>query len=475
MSIDKIKALSEDDTSKLEGETEFEAWVGDGYVKQRVTYERHNRHGYRIDTLGNTVANHVKGVPDDTGLTPFEKGLFTPTDCMQSVDSPENILDTGDATKAYYALDFARISGEKKLLACNYTTGCEVDVLDLATLSLESENDLSSGLDTTGTQDWFPLDVCNDGTYCYVLFQDTDASPETWCVQSYKLADFTVNTSWPATGLDLTGTGTFTLSDGQPKIIYAATDKLAVLQSWNTISSGTSAAVGIIDATDGTLDGEGAGGVTLTSTTDARGLCSNGTHVFFGVRDTSGNNVQIVSMPIASPGGSGMYSTLTGTDDIDDGSVYLGGLCCAGNTIVMTFKDDTSNVRAVSFVTNGTSIYINTSLITTGSTDVDNLWNVVFDGMDFWAHGEEDIATGETARMVRLDFVNQGSCDGADNAPYRPADSTLGTSFFSMSPDPITGGAPVGISYPMVHDGRDIWLGHTAGVVIRFSKTMLRK
>lgn len=474
MSIDRLAPWGEAGT--LESDTAFNTRVANGFVDEQVPYPTFNKIENRQDEKTNELINHsANGLVDDIGLDPFVKGLF-PADNTADITSPYCLLDTGDSSKEYYALDFTMISGAKKLLACNYITGCEVDILDIDTLSLDSENDLSGGLPTAGSEDWFPVDVCNDRTYCYVLFQDTDASPEVYRVQSYLLADMTPHADWPTEGLALTGSGSFTLSDGGPKIIYAAEDKIAVLQSWAAITAGTSPAVAIIDATDGTLDGEGAGGVSLTSSTSARGLGSDGTNVYFGVRDTSANDVQIVSMAIASPGGTGYYESLSGAGELDDADNYTGALCVAGNTIVIGFEDDTSAIRAATFVYNGSGLYSNTILETTGTDDLESVYKVVYDGLNFWAFGRFDSAggvNGDPGRFARLDFVRQGCRFGGISDPYFTPDQEASYSLYATSQAPAdTSGIPT--TAALVHDGRDIWAVKGSGRLYRFTRTLLK-
>lgn len=486
MSIDNLTPLGS--TGALESETTFEDWVDGGFVDERVRYTRLNRQFYRADSKLNETINQIaKGVADDTGPDAFVKRLFTSSDCLHSPTNPGCLLDTSDSTKAYYSLDYTRIGGEKKLLACNYSTGCEVDVLDIATLSLESENDLSGGLDTSGTQDWYPVDICNDGTYAYVLFQDTDASPEVYCVQAYDMSDWTPHPDWSTTGLDLTGSGSFTLTDGGPKIIYAATDKLAVLQSWNAITAATSAAVGIIDATDGTLDGEGAGGVAYIPSvnTYGRGLCSDGTNVYYGARDTVANAVFLVSMPIASPGGTGATNN-AGSYDPNSASNYVGSLCCAGDTILMGFEDDFSNSRCVAYHYDTTYSLISAkaALLTTGSSDIEAVRAMAFDGLNFWAIGKYDESgnSGDEAKIIRLDFAAQGSISSTYTDVYTPDLQDLAGKTYGVTPDPLVADGPDSKGCPVAHDGRDLWVvwepsasdTDRSGKIIRFAKTLLR-
>lgn len=475
MSIDII-ANPFGENGSLMDETTFETEAGAGMTAERLKYAKFNRMMYRADAKINELIDGTgKGTPRGVGDDAFIKGLFTATDTIASPLDDLCVIGAGDTTKAYQDICYTRIGGLKKLLVCNAVTGCELDVLDIDTLSLESENDLSSGLSTAGSEDWIPYSVCNDGTYAYVLFCDVDSYA--WAVQSYDMSTWAPNPAWPATGLTMTDTGIATVA---PLIRYVAEGKLAVVQSWVPLPG---AAVAIIDATDGTLDGEDGGDMSFSAMSYAYGLCSDGTYVFFGVSDLLSDNVEICSMPIASPGatGCGGAEWPIQITDLTDASTYTGALACSGSLVVMGFSKDSSLLRYVVAETGqGSSVKCSTSA--TGEANA--VYSIVWDGLNFWAVGgsaKDPTDTYANLSALKLTGALKGWKSGGVSDPT-VSESEIGfIESFSLLIDP-TDSPGYRKDLKCTHDGRDMWCilrpvtGDAAysGRVVRFAKTLLR-
>ena len=477
MGIDKLTPLGE--TGNLASDVVYDAFVSNGWSAERVKASLLDKAFNKGDNKINEILTGTgKGTPLDTGEEAFIKGLFTPQDSVASPLDPGNFLDAEDDTKAYFNLSYTVISGAPTILAANYVTGAYVDVFDLDAMTLDSENDLTAALPSGGGETWATVDICNDGTHAFVLFEDT--TNNTFQVQSFLLTDWSTNTAWPSTGLALSGSGSPSV---KPKIKYVADDKLAVIQTWITITADTDAAVAILDATDGTLDGEGAGDVTYTSNTDAAGLSSDGTYVFFVVRDLSADNVQICSMPIASPGGTGCGGTYWPVNytDITDASNYRGAMACSGSIVVVGFSKDTDLIRFIAAeIQIGASVVLKTS----GTGEPNAIYNIIWDGLGFWATGgsaKDPTDTYANPAILKLTGALKGWTDGGSSDPAQFESSVDNVDAWSALITPADAlGTPDDV--PCVHDGNGLWYvpvpdagdSDYSGKIARFAKTLLR-
>jgi hypothetical protein len=147
---------------------------------------------------------------------------------------------------------YAFIDDKKKIILLDRITS-RIYVVDAETRVIDdnSGTNIAAGLPSGSSENWVLTSFCTDGTYVYVIAYDSNVAPnETHRVQSYLISDWSVNSAWPSTGTLLTGTGPSTLltTDGYEveRVRFVSSTKLAISQSWNSITVNTSPGIAII-------------------------------------------------------------------------------------------------------------------------------------------------------------------------------------------------------------------------------------
>jgi hypothetical protein len=136
-------------------------------------------------------------------------------------------------------------------------------------------------LPTGGGQLWAPTTMHSDNTFVYVMFADTVTNAKR--MQCYQLSDWTKASGWPATGIAI---GTGTLPYGGDRIITIDDTYICAIDSDRVITAASTAAVYLIQKSDGTITDSGAGdSPTGLSLKAFSGLASDGTNVYFSVFD----------------------------------------------------------------------------------------------------------------------------------------------------------------------------------------------
>jgi len=462
--MDKLNPEFADSGSK-DADVDFDAWADTGYLDERVRYKGLNKVLNRSDSkINDAIERLPQHVADDAGELPLIQGLFTPANDFSNAAADLNTFDlSGGLTGNIRDFCYAKVSGVRKLFIVSedISTGSPVSVFDIATGVVTGGGDLSASLPSGGSQTWYPMSICCDATNCYVLWVDTNASPDTHQVQAYALSDFSVPSAWPATGLALTA-GAVAYDDDQARIRNATDTKLVVTQPWVAVSSGTSAGLNIVSKTDGTSDGVGAGNVGSVSAGQVSAVCSDGTTVFFPVELAA--TVSICGMTIASPGANGP----SGINWPGGGSftpAEFGGIACSGNIIVSTWAD-TSTIFHTHGPTNGTLA----KYVTADAGKCYKLGPVCFDGKSFWSLGEREVSSTGTvyrAHVFKLRGVDRGGYNASAD-PYHDAvaDGELFVDAYATADITSNTGAVIN-SYDsaiMIADGRDIWFADTAAL-----------
>lgn len=204
------------------------------------------------------------------------------------------------------------VDGARRILALSASNN-QIAVIDPTDMHVDSTSgsNLASGLPAPQVSQWNPTAMCCDGTYVYVMFEGDHATPgsRTHYIQAYALTDWSVRSGWAATGTVLPGasptTGVYGGSETMTDrcIMVPGQAKVATLNSWVPVANSNSPVVSVIDATDGSVDGYGAGDVSNTgaSVYASGGLASDGTNIFFSTYDTTPGNGELATCTVASP------------------------------------------------------------------------------------------------------------------------------------------------------------------------------
>lgn len=449
MTIEKLDPVFAD-TGDKDTDTVFDSWAEGGYVDERVRYKGINKELYRSDAkLNESIERLPKALPDDIGELPYIQEVFTPENDFSNARADLNVFSNSFDSCTDFC--FAIIGGERKLLIVDKTvaTSDPVIIFDIATGAFSGSGDLSADL-STPTTSWKAISICCDETYCYVMFTDTGPSPDEQRIQSWGLADFSVNAGWPATGLALTA-GSVSFNAYEARIRNANDDKLVCTQPWVAVSSGTSAGLNIVNKADGTSDGVGAGVVGSVSNGQVTDVCSDGTTVFFPVELAA--SVVLSGMTIASPGasgpsGAGVWWPFT----VSVAPSYFGGIACSGNLVVATWKDGTRlfTLHDTAF---GFIAYYNTA----DTQKCETLGPICFDGKSFWAIGErQPYGTNSITHLFRLIGPDRGGfVDGLGINSETVSDGELFVDAYTTT-DFLSGLVPVA-GNRILSDGRDVW------------------
>ena len=378
---------------------------------------------------------------------------------------------------------FFNSDNEARLLVVETST-LTITVWDPRSLSLEDTSGaLSDDLPTGSSQTWEPYSMCTDGTHVYVTFVDTNASPNTYQIQSWLISDWSVNTGWAATGTALPGTGSAPTVGGLTKagkVIVASAAKLATSNNWNIISAATSDAVSIIDITNGSIDDSAAGDApTGVSAQSFNGLSSDGTNVFFLVSD--GSDTYVCSATIANPqvgcGGSNYPLTVS--------SALPGGMVSCGSNMIVTGYFFTSSTETDGVLRTHNATDADLDVIVKGQSSagtpvvgewlVRRIYDMVFDGLNVWLLASSRTTSGyDTGVVLKIDVDKLTLTDVTTSRQLgdiaSPGYNLIQDSFLNLTTDDY---------FAITFDGRDIWGtfdtgGSGAGYVYRLPLALLR-
>lgn len=332
----------------------------------------------------------------------------------------------------------------------------KVEVYDARAMTLsDTSPDLTTNLPSGSSEVWECQSMISDGTYVYITFMDSNASPETFVIQAWDIALWGVKSGWPATGTVLPGTGTFS-SGSQRRAVFADATNIAVANVATTISAAASAAISIVSIATGTISASGAGDAPTGVSAQTLDLASDGTNIIFGT--FGGGNSYLCSATIADPtlGSGGSNYPLT-----TSGSVNM--VSCGENMIVSSFGPSPSETAIVLRSSNATDadleavIYGRTGA-TTPKYGYETVFEypaaMVFDGVNAWVLAQIDnIAASGQWSLCKFDVARLSITD-TDNH-LRLMDVVGHVSI--VGGDETTAGG-TGTYYDMVFDGRDIWM-----------------
>ena len=448
MSVDLIRHYGT--SAGRDSDALIDSQAADGLVDEPLRYKFFNG-------LFHWVTGYIRDIvqrslPTDATELDCIKGLFTQSNSCHSAFDTRNRI-TASTFGVPNDLSYTRIDGARYLLAA--VDGVNIyDIDNMVEGSQVSIATLLVGLPGTLSTDIEVLSLCNDGEFAYLLIKAGDPDPDEFYVQSYRLSDWAVNPSWPATGVQLDSYAT-SFETFYCKLRFADDTRLFVTQPWVTPAS--SPAVRIITAEDGTI--EGSRTITAGQIKDA---CANGDYIF-AVHDDGSGNIAVTDIDIDTPA-AGTGWTWGGSSAPTISVSAFTGVAACGDTIVYTATDD-----VVAFNT----IYGGTAHGVSGNADLlEFIYQVVTDGKHFYALGaRESTGTASAVKaLYRLDFVDwAGFNTGAD--PYYEAitDMEERVTLFKI-PDDIEVDRDGGDHVLLLSDGPDIWMHAGSGSIVRTRK-----
>lgn len=432
--------------------------INDQPARQRLNYLI-NRIDTKIDEI---IQERVNSYYDDA--TDHQKMITTGIwdDPWGVTSETANTISSG-ATKQFRDMCVFFSSDNTPRIMLLDNANCKIEVWNPRTLaSVITTNALTDDLPSGGGQTWEPHSFCTDGTYVYVLFADTNAAPDTHQIQSWLIdesaADWSVHTGWAATGTALTGTGD---TDGQ--IFMADDDYVACLCRWTTVTAVGSAAIIIVDKTDGTFNAasSGAGDCPTADSVEPAYGCSDGTNIYFLTNPGTSTDCYVCSATIANPQ-VGCGGTDWGTHTVST-PMYSAGIISCGKMIVSLWKRNTGQVATDVVMLTHLSSDADLGIITRGKDAADLIGDhicyddglaTVFDGVNLWIMTmfDNDTAANGQYGVLKLDVAKLPAIDV--NVDWQLTDLISGN--FIIVPDDNIGAGEGGYRQ-IVFDGRDVW------------------
>jgi hypothetical protein len=318
-------------------------WVGG----DRPSKERFNRIQYDIDNDLNQIKEEVPTSYSTINSVAVQEAMISEQlwyiNLGVTSNAANEFCSAGSSLRSYVELCsfFDPDTNSPMILALDQTT-CKVYVIDPRALnpgyepSIDSSDLLSDDLPSGSGQTWIPVSMACDNTYVYIIFRDTNASPDTYQIQSWDVATWDVNPGWASTGTALPVTGDPVYTSVRPsKVIVASSSKLATLNCPATITANTTAAVSILDKTDGSIDASGAGDAPTGVTARPYGsIASDGINIYFMVYEASTPSCYLCTATIADP------TAGTGGSDypLQNSGAYYGLVCAIGGLVVSCYS-----------------------------------------------------------------------------------------------------------------------------------------
>ena len=434
------------------GTTPTDEKIQEGWVSgERPKHERFNLLQDRVEKKLNKIQRE--------GLDSFYRDATDPQKMIMTglwneswgtMADSDNII-SGGATKKYKSFaSFFDANNDPRLIIADDTAG-KFEVWDPRAMSLLDTSDVwSDDLPSGSGQTWECYSIITDGTYVYAAFTDTNASPDTHQIQAWNISTWDPHSGWAATGTALPGTGSLPAPGSQ--IIFASSTKIATANGWNTISSSASAAISIIDITDGSIDASGAGDANAGGTDFAYDLCSDGTNVFF-ITDL-GADQWICSCTIADPT-TGSGGTNFPLQETTSSAAHV--VACGPNLMIALFEGHTTqgdNVIRSFNATDADLDIINRGQNSFGTPvgDEDYIFTnpkwACFDGLNLWILGTLTIGATSSMSLTKIDVAKFPQIDTSIERSL----NDVTTCSFIVAPD--TESWSIG---RCVFDGRDIW------------------
>lgn len=370
---------------------------------------------------------------------------------------------SGGSTKQYVAMGTIFNSNNEPRLLVVDNTALKVEVWDPRDTSASSPESLSDALSddlpTGSGQTWEARSMCTYGSDVYITFDDTNASPETHQIQAWDLDTWDVKSGWSSTGTALPGTGT-----GLAYVAMANATKIVTSNTWVTITAISSAALSVINMSNGTISASGAGDAPTGVSAESMSVpCSDGTNLYF-VANASGV-CYFCSSTIADPtsGCGGSNYPFTYPD-----AVYVKNIAsCGGDSIValtnaVGYSSETEGVIYTHNSSDADLDKINCGR-NSATTPLDGqywIWGAacgaIFDGMNLWALVNiGNVSGGACSALAKID-VAKLTFVATDY--YRQIGDVTNSLFLVPYNEPVSIGGSSSVVMPMAFDGRDVWV-----------------
>jgi hypothetical protein len=485
MPIDKLDNFADSASAVVQEPTPTEKGLGWREAEQVVAGQHNWLQKGQNDTVNKIIQERINTYYDDAT---DPEGMITTglwSEDWGSMASGENYINGGSAKqytdiKAYFNTD-----GEARLLALDMAAR-KIEIWDPRS-DLTSNINISQDLatDMIGGDTYYPVAMCTDGTTVFVVFaNDTDNTME---VNAWTISE-TLGTWLNPWAAEVTLNGTFAVT-GAPTtrlvdIIIADSTQIATVQGNNPVTAASTVTISVLAKSDGTVNTTGSGDATTggTWTGIARRFVSDGTNLFFGIRDAT--NAKIASCLISNaqtPTGITGYPVQTaGRNRI----VMASG----GSNFVSAYNKSSAwalnDVCIRSHLLAGTPTAIGDQItigqdgtpITSDSYSYNSAADMCFDGLNFWVICDFSASPGSGYTLVKMDASK--FLHALPNL-NRQID-TMNFPVFIVAPDVVFAAAADGF-LRVVFDGRDLWFnvesrtGQTAtGRIYRLPVAALR-
>ncbi len=435
--------------------------IDTGFVGDERPYiERFNWLQNRLEKKFNDLATQIASSAYDeateaTVQAMIETGLWG--DSWACTDDAANLIEGGATMQYRDVTAYFNADGDARLLVADTST-MKIEIWDPRLLTQEDiSHDLCDDLPVgvvAATSDFQCL--CSDGMWVYAVVKDTAPAPDEYYIQAWLISDWSVKTAWPATGTQLTPTGTGKLF----KAIIASAATIAVINNATTITAAGDPVIEIIDIDDGVILADGAGDAPTAITAIADPvIASDGTNLFFGAYGST-NLLYPCSATIADP--------TTGCGGTDWGvatnyDAHIGAMVSMDEKIV-SFLNWGSQAYSNEVILTHTAVDAIRDIILLGQdaqaaplTSDEYLYrectDAVFDGVNIWVFVDIDnLSAGISGGFMKIDAAKLSFNIIVDQ--YRCIDDLEPSLFMVMPKDAISLGEPqMGITF----DGRDIW------------------
>jgi len=401
--------------------------------------------------------------------------------------SPKNIYNASTTADTLEDLAVSYVAGQKRIFALETNTG-EVQVFDPLDVTLDftiSNATLVAGLPTT-TGAWLPLSMCADDTHLFILFEETGvgAGTERHYVQSYDNDGTGVNSSWPATGTQITtgvlaATSWTGINNRTSKIIVSSPSFITTLNGWvgAAYSAGYSASTPLTSTmvkASGGLGTEGGGDVSSIGTNHGTlypfgGLVADGNTttsggVYFTLATQSGATNPYRGHICSAQVGALTVGTGYTVFPLDFGlnNVVCHSLVYDGDMLTAQMRSLTSTVTALERTYHFDPVTATTADYLTNDPDYPGTKELATDGINLYMSSRVGDNPGGAHTNTKHNTVLK--IDAASLFPsgiYAALTSAVQNRFnLEKAPRNNSGVRDTNVDYlgPMLFDGRDVWV-----------------
>lgn len=333
-------------------------------------------------------------------------------------------------------------------------------------LLIDTSPDLTTSITGTSVQVW---DFCTDNEFIYVLFAHSTG---------FKVGRFVVgdtwdyDPSWTAGGTALYGGPTS--GDARIRVVYD--NYIAVSNPGVLVTSSSSAAIQILNKSNGSIYNYGAGDCPTSLSLSAMGNCASyGPFVFFHASVGYGSATNYlcsinVDSPTSGCGGSGYPASI---------AYPLKVVAAGANIISIHDEDDPTDSTKIFYNSHAGTAFLNgvnagTALNGAAAkyTMFGGCQDAVFDGQNVWIGVALEVGSGPTYRnaVVGFDVFSMSNYGNSSNATLDFSQIIKGPYYLPDAPSYLT----LGKGPRLCFDGRDLWTCSLDQYVNRIPRIALR-